>query len=193
MPKAKPIRCAIYTRVSHNGRDQDPRNQLIPLREYARGRGWKIAAEFEDRASAADDKYRTGWAQLRRAAERHAFDVVLVWKLDRAFRSTLMAEVQLRQLRSLGIDFVCSTQPIDTTNSMGRFVLRILGAAAEMERELISERTRAGLERAAAEGRKPGRPPGAKDGRKRHRRTAAELRAEREDRGRSFAVMELPA
>lgn len=172
------MRAAVYARVSHRG-DQDPANQLEPLRAYCAAHGWEIAGEYVDRAPAAQMPKRLEWYRLRQDAARHRFEVVLVWKLDRAFRSTLQAETELRRFDGLGVSFVCATQPIDTSSRMGRMLFTILAALAQMERELISERTKAGLERAAAQGKKPGRPAGRRDRRKRHRRSKAEIRAER--------------
>jgi DNA invertase Pin-like site-specific DNA recombinase len=171
-------RVAIYARVSHTAGDQEPENQLAPLRQFAAGRAWQIVGEYVDRAPAGQLPKRTAWHRLRRDAARRCFDVVLVWKLDRAFRSVLYAELELRRFDRYGVAFVCATQPIDTSSSLGHVIFVLLAAFAQMERELISERTRAGLERAKAQGRLFGRPPGRKDRRKRHRRTKAEVRAE---------------
>jgi DNA invertase Pin-like site-specific DNA recombinase len=171
-------RVAIYARVSHVG-DQDPENQIAPLRAYALERGWQIVGVYTDRAPAGHPTMRTAWAQLRQQALKRRFDIVLVWKLDRAFRSSLEAEVALRRFDRQGIAFVCATQPIDTSSKIGRLVFSLLAALAQMERESISERTIAGLARARAAGRVPGRPVGKRDRRKRHRRTKAEVLAER--------------
>jgi|SRR5579864_2270357 len=163
------IRASIYARVSHAG-DQNPEQQLDALRAYVAARGWQLADEITDRASAADLLNRTGWRRLLGRCRRREIDTVVVWKLDRAFRSPLAALSTLERLQAWGIDFVCVTQPIDTGSSMGRFVFTMLAAVAEMERSLISERTRAGLERARKEGVKLGRPLGRTDTRKRRPR-----------------------
>lgn len=171
-------RAALYARVSHTAGDQEPENQLVPLRAFAAARDWKIAAEYVDRAPAGQMPRRLEWYRLRRDARRGRFDVVLVWKLDRAFRSVLAAETDLRDFNAHGVAFICTTQPIDTSSTTGRLLFTILAALAQMERELISERTRAGLERARAAGATFGRPPGRKDRRKRSRRTKAEIRSD---------------
>lgn len=167
-------RVALYARVSHSD-DQDPELQLAALRTFAadrgssRGQDWEVVGEYVDRCSAVDLRSRIAWRELMGRARRREVDVILVWKLDRAFRSTLHALAALRHLEAWGVGFVCTTQPIDTTNALGRYVLTGLAAAAEFERELISERTRAGLERAKARGVKLGRPAGAQDRRKRRK------------------------
>lgn len=180
-------RAALYARVSHAGGDQNPETQLGPLRAYAAGRDWQVVGEYVDLAPAMGARGERGrllglpeWRRLWADCRARKVDVVVVWKLDRAFRSSRHALNGLAALRERGIDFVCTTQPIDTSTPQGRFVYAILAAAAEMERELISERTRAGHERARAQGIQIGRPKGAKDRRKRaRRRSKAELAAAR--------------
>ncbi len=91
---------------------------------------------------------------------RHG-DTLVVWKLDRLARSTGQLIETVRDLEARGIGFRCLTQSeIDTTTAGGRLVFTIFGAIAEFEREVIRERTRAGLDAARARGRTGGRPPG---------------------------------
>ena len=86
-------------------------------------------------------------------------DRVLVWKLDRAFRSTLHALATLRDLEHAGVGFASLTQPeLDTTSPTGRLVFTILAAVAEMERELIRDRVKEGMRHAARHGTRIGRP-----------------------------------
>lgn len=80
-------RVAIYARVSTRDKDQDPEVQLVPLREYAQAHGWETV-EFVDVAPAGDLRRRTAWRRLLADAARRRWDAVLVWKLDRAFRSS---------------------------------------------------------------------------------------------------------
>jgi DNA invertase Pin-like site-specific DNA recombinase len=181
-------RAALYARVSHVGGDQNPENQLAALRAFAAARDWQVVGEYVDLAPAMGARGPGGrllglpeWRRLWAACRARQVDVIVVWKLDRAFRSSRQALNGLAAMRDLGLDFVCSTQPIDTSTAQGRFVYAILAAAAEMERELISERTRAGHDRARAEGIRIGRPPGAKDRRRRRRRSRAEIAAARFD------------
>jgi DNA invertase Pin-like site-specific DNA recombinase len=182
-------RVALYARVSHAGGDQNPENQLAALRAFAAGREWEIAGEYVDLAPAIGARDPRGgfvglpaWRRLWADCRRGKVDVIAVWKLDRAFRSSRHALNGLATMHARGIEFVCTTQPIDTSTPQGRFVYAILAAAAEMERELISERTRAGQARARGEGKLIGRPPGSKDRRRRaRRRSKAEIAASRFD------------
>lgn len=86
-------------------------------------------------------------------------DTLVVWKLDRLGRSMRHLVVLVEELRERGINFRSLTDSIDTSTPMGRFFFHVMGALAEMERELIVERTRAGLAAARAEGRIGGRRP----------------------------------
>lgn len=86
-------------------------------------------------------------------------DTVVVWRLDRFGRSLKDLVTRIDELRGRGVGFRSLTEGIDTTTSTGRLVLHVFGALAEFERELIRERTVAGLESARARGRKGGRPP----------------------------------
>lgn len=86
-------------------------------------------------------------------------DTLVVWKLDRLGRSMRHLVVLVEELRQRAVNFRSLTDSIDTSTSMGRFFFHIMGALAEMERELIVERTRAGLAAARAQGRIGGRRP----------------------------------
>ena len=153
-------RLAVYARVSTRDKDQDPAVQLAPLREYAAARGWH-AAEYVDHASAADMSGRTAWARLVEDARRHRVDLVMVWKLDRAFRSTLHCLRTLERWEHEGVGFACLTQPIDTTSPTGRLLLTVLAAVAEFERGLIAERVKEGMANARRKGVRIGRPRAA--------------------------------
>jgi DNA invertase Pin-like site-specific DNA recombinase len=154
-----PLRVALYARVSTRDKDQDPELQLEAMREYVRARGWE-AVEYVDTASAGDLTHRKAWTQLLTDVARRRVDLVLVWKLDRAFRSTLHALATLRDFEHAGVGFSALTQPeLDTTSAAGRLVFTILAAVAEMERELIADRVREGMRHAARQGKMIGRPP----------------------------------
>ena len=116
-PESSMPRCvALYARVSTRDKDQDPELQLGPLREYVAARGWK-ATEYVDRAPAGDLAHRTSWRRLLADAASRRIDLVLVWKLDRAFRSTLDALSTLQDLEHRGVGFASITQPeLDTTS-----------------------------------------------------------------------------
>lgn len=155
----RPLRIALYARVSTRDKEQDPALQLEAMREYVRARGWE-AAEYVDTAAAGDLAHRTAWARLLADVGRRRVDRVMVWKLDRAFRSTLHALATLRDFEHAGVGFSALTQPeLDTTSATGRLVFTILAAVAEMERELIADRVREGMRHAARQGVRIGRPP----------------------------------
>ncbi|MHB8325343.1 MAG: recombinase family protein [Candidatus Dormibacteria bacterium] len=154
------MKAALYVRVSTTDKGQDPEVQLDPMRELAAARGWEVA-EYVDHASAADLRGRVEWRRLLEDARQGRIDLVLVWKLDRFARSALDALTWLQKLDSAGVGLKILTQDIDTTTSAGRLVFTVLAAVAEMERELIRERVKAGMDRAKAQGRRLGRPPRA--------------------------------
>jgi len=91
-------------------------------------------------------------------AKRQAFAGVLVWRFDRFARSTRHLLTAMEEFQKLGLQFVSFTESIDTTTAVGQMVFTILAAVAQMERALIQDRVRAGVDRARREGRKLGRP-----------------------------------
>jgi DNA invertase Pin-like site-specific DNA recombinase len=91
-------------------------------------------------------------------ARRGRFDVVLVWACDRIARSTRHFLEVLDELNRFGIEFISFREQIDTGGPLGRAIVVIIGAIAELERNLIVERVRAGMRRARLEGRHIGRP-----------------------------------
>ena len=149
-------RAAIYTRVSTA--DQHPETQLYDLREMARQRGFEIVREYSDTISGAKSK-RPGLDQLMADARRRKFDVVLVAAFDRVARSVRHFLEVLDELNHLGIEFVSFRENVDTGGPLGRAIVVIVGAIAELERNLIVERVKAGMRRAKLEGRRIGRAP----------------------------------
>lgn len=111
---------------------------------------------FEDKMSGKTSD-RPGLKKVLRTLGKG--DTLVVWKLDRLGRSMRHLIVLVEELRDRGINFRSLTDSIDTSTPMGRFFFHVMGALAEMERELIVERTRAGLAAARAEGRVGGRRP----------------------------------
>ena len=148
-------RAALYMRVSTV--DQHPETQLLDLRQLAAQRGFEIVAEYTDRISGVKAR-RPGLDQMMREARRGRFDVLLVWACDRIARSTRHFLEVLDELNRLNIEFVSFREQIDTGGPLGRAIVVIIGAIAELERNLIVERVRAGMRRARLEGRSIGRP-----------------------------------
>jgi DNA invertase Pin-like site-specific DNA recombinase len=149
-------RAALYLRVSTL--DQHPETQLHDLRQMATQRGYQIVAEFTDRISGTKAK-RPGLDQLMTGARRGQFDVVLVWASDRIARSVRHFLDVLDELNRINVEFVSFREQIDTGGPLGRALVVIIGAIAELERNLIIERVRAGMRRARLEGRHIGRNP----------------------------------
>jgi DNA invertase Pin-like site-specific DNA recombinase len=149
-------RAALYMRVSTL--DQHPETQLYDLRQMAQQRGYQIVEEYTDRISGAKAR-RPALDAMMRDARRGRFDVVLVWASDRIARSVKHFLDVLDELNRLNIEFISFREQIDTGGPLGRAVVVIIGAIAELERNLIVERVRAGMRRAKLEGRHIGRKP----------------------------------
>jgi DNA invertase Pin-like site-specific DNA recombinase len=149
-------RAALYMRVSTV--DQHPETQLYDLRQMAAQRGYEVVAEFTDKISGTKAK-RPGLDQMMADARRGRFDVVLVWACDRIARSTRHFLDVLDDLNRIGVEFVSFREQIDTGGPLGRAIVIIIGAIAELERNLIIEWVRAGMRRARLEGQHIGRNP----------------------------------
>src|ERR1035441_3046446 len=147
-------RAALYMRVSTL--DQHPETQLYDLHEMAKQRGYLIVEEYTDLISGAKAR-RPGLDAMMRDARRGQFDVVLVWASDRIARSTKHFLEVLDELNRINIEFISFREQIDTSGPLGRAIMVIVGAVAELERSLIVERVRAGMRRARLEGRHIGR------------------------------------
>ena len=124
---------------------------------YANERGWVVYRQYVDKASGADSN-RPELMQMLRDAQAHRFSLVLTTRIDRIARSSLDLKQIIVELEGRGIKFECTDQPFSTNTPTGKLLFGILGEIAEFERSLIIERTRAGLERAKAQGKKLGRP-----------------------------------
>lgn len=150
------MKAALYARVSTSDKHQNPEVQLDKLRAYCDEMGWGVI-EYVDYASAQDFIKRKSWSQMMKDAAGKKFDLVLVWKLDRAFRSIIHATNTLSMLRGYNVGFRSYQEPaIDTTNSMGELMFNIMAAFAQFERDIIADRVRAGMDRAKAKGTRSG-------------------------------------
>ena len=124
-------RAVLYMRVS--GLDQHPETQLHDLRQMAAQRGYEIVQEYTDRISGAKAR-RPGLDELMRDARRGRFDVVLVWASDRIARSVKHFLEVLDELNRFNVEFVSFREQIDTGGPLGRAIVVIIGAIAELER-----------------------------------------------------------
>jgi DNA invertase Pin-like site-specific DNA recombinase len=147
-------RAVLYMRVSTL--DQHPETQMYDLRQMAEQRGYRIVEEYTDIISGTKAR-RPGLDAMMRNGRRGQFDVVLVWASDRIARSVKHFLDVLDELNRLNIEFISFREQIDTGGPLGRAVVIIIGAIAELERSLIVERVRAGMRRARLEGRHIGR------------------------------------
>jgi DNA invertase Pin-like site-specific DNA recombinase len=152
-------RTAIYARVSTRERGQDTQNQLHQLRGFAAKQGWLIVSEFVDYESGSTDD-REQFQAMFQAASRRQFDVLLFWSLDRFSREGVFETLtHPNRLTGYGVHYRSFTEQwFDSCGIFRDAVISIMATLAKQERVRISERTRAGLERARREGKTLGRP-----------------------------------
>jgi putative DNA-invertase from lambdoid prophage Rac len=149
------FRAGLYARVSTNDQQTLPM-QIHAMREYAVRRGWTVALQVREVGCGAAK--REAREKLLEAARRREIDVVLVWRLDRWGRSVTDLLAILQELEHLGVGFVSLTEALDLTTPAGRAMAGLLAIFAEFEREILRERTRAGLAQARLNGKRLGRP-----------------------------------
>jgi len=149
-------RVALYARVSTT--DQSTDSQLLDLRRYVSERGWNSFKEYVDEGISGTKDSRPSLNELMNDAKKRRFDVVLVWRFDRFARSTKHLILALEEFKNLGIDFVSYQENIDTSSPLGSAIFTIISAVAQLERDIIAERVKAGLRRAKENGKKLGRP-----------------------------------
>lgn len=152
------LRAAIYARVSTVNAGQNPAVQTRELEEYCQRRAWKIQDIYVDNGVSGKKDSRPQLNRMMQAAHERRFDVVVVWRFDRFARSVFHLLRALETFNSLGIQFVSLSEQVDTSTPTGKMVFTVLGAVAELERNLIVERVRAGLRHARSKGKRLGRP-----------------------------------
>src|SRR5215471_10481179 len=151
-------RAALYMRISTKGHHQTTETQAHALREYAAHRGLTIVAEYADEGISGAKGSRPSLDKLMRDARGRKFDLVIVARFDRFARSVSHLLRALEEFEHLGIDFVSLSESIDTSTPVGKMIFTVLGAVAELERNLIKERVHMGLHRARKQGKQLGRP-----------------------------------
>jgi len=151
-------RAALYMRVSTKGHGQTTETQAVALREYAAHRGFEIIEEYRDEGISGSKDSRPALDRLMKDARARKFDVVIVARFDRFARSVSHLLRALEEFSHLGIDFVSLSESIDTSTPMGKMIFTVLGAVAELERNLIKERVHMGVSRARKQGKRLGRP-----------------------------------
>lgn len=150
------LRVCIYTRVSTL--DQNTESQKIELIEYCKSRNWTVSKIIEEKKTGTNTN-RPGFQELIRISRSRKIDIILVFKLDRAFRSLKDSVTYLNEWVSLGVEFVSLKDGgLDMTTPTGKLLIHLLSSFAEFEASLIRERVRSGLENAKRKGTKLGRP-----------------------------------
>lgn len=152
-------RAALYLRVSTG--EQTTENQRMKLEEVARRAGWNVVDIYEDAgiSGAKGRDKRPELDRLLKDANRRRLDIVMAWSVDRLGRSLQDLVSLLSELHAVGVDLYLDQQGVDTTTPAGKAMFQMMGVFAEFEREIISERIKAGLARAKAQGKRLGQKP----------------------------------
>ena len=148
---------AIYTRVS--SLDQTVDNQLIELRDHCSKMGWEVVKEYADEglSGTLSREKRPALNALIKDAYRKRFDSVVCWDISRIGRSMKELVLFLSDMKGRDIGICSVRQGFDTSTSMGEIMFLVVGIPSSWAREMIRERTLAGLERAKSEGKTLGR------------------------------------
>lgn len=149
-------RAVLYYRVSKD--EQNCENQKSDLKRYCEFRGWGVAGEYQDDAISGLKVKRPALDAMMSEIRRGKFNILLVWSYDRLARNAAHLVMTLEELKNLKVDFASYRQQMDTTTPMGNMMFMVCAGMAQMERDMISERTRASLARLKSEGVKLGRP-----------------------------------
>ena len=155
-----PFRVALYARVSTNA--QHTENQLRRLHAVAALRGWSVVGEYVETISGAA-KARPIFDKMMADARRRKFDTIAAVDVSRLGRSLSGLAALFEEVRQIGVDLYLDREAMDTSTPAGRAMLGMASVFAAFERDLIIERTMAGLATARAKGVRFGRPP-ASDG-----------------------------
>jgi len=164
------MRASLYLRVSTN--DQSTDNQLPVLEAWAKQRSFEVVAVYSENESAWRNGHQVELKRLLEDARKYKFEIVLVWALDRLSREGSAAILNLiNSLKSYGVKVLSYQESwTEAPGEIGEILYAIAGWVARMESQRRSERTKAGLARVKAQGKRLGRPQGSKDKRKRKRR-----------------------
>jgi DNA invertase Pin-like site-specific DNA recombinase len=155
MQKAR--RAGLYVRVSTDSQQTDM--QESELRRYAQARGWVVQKIYADRGISGAKNSRPALDEMWADCRKRRIDLCIVWSLDRLSRSLKELIGALEKFRQLGVDFACLKQDLDTSTSGGRLLFHVIASVCEFERDLIRERTVAGMAEARRKGKHIGRPP----------------------------------
>ena len=167
------MKAALYLRVSTT--EQDTANQLPALEGYANRRGYQVVETYSESGSAWKNGHQAELARLIQDAQHARFEVVLVWALDRLSREGSLAILKLiDRLKQYGVRVISYQESwTEAPGELADILYAIAGWVARMESQRLSERTKAGMRRAIADGKPVGKR--GPDKRKRRRRTRREL------------------
>ena len=149
------MRVAIYARVSTD--DQTNQTQINELKRYCEMKGWSDLTTFQDEGVSGTKTSRPEFDKMIEAAQNKEFDVIAVWRFDRASRSTRHLLELLDSFQKWGVDFVSLKEQIDTSSAAGKLMFTMISAFAQFERDVISDRTKAAMKRLKSEGKQIGR------------------------------------
>jgi site-specific DNA recombinase len=139
------------------------------MREYCAREGWTITGEYMDQGVSGMTSSRPAFDQMLTAMRSNKFNAILVTKLDRIGRSLKHIISLFEEFNKRGVQFIATTQNIDTTTAGGKLQMQLLAAFAEFERNIISERTRESLKGNKRVGKRgPDRKPRKRGPRKKH-------------------------
>lgn len=157
IPTEEPLKVGLYLRVSTE--EQTIETQILDLKAYCDRQGWQIVGMWSDVLSGSKKK-RPGIDKMIDEAPFLEVDAIVTVKLDRLGRSLINVIDLVQTLSKLGIAVICTSQGIDTrqSNPAGRMMLGIMAVFAEFERDMIRERTCAGMRLAKSRGKKLGTP-----------------------------------
>lgn len=146
------MKVAIYCRVSTEEQDND--KQEFICREFCTRNGYEVIEVYKDIISGTKSQRPAFNKLLEDIRGLRSFDCIMVTRLDRMGRSLSHLLSLFEEFNKRGLHFISVTQNIDSVSSTGKLQLQILGAFAEFERNLISERTKEGLKRASGVGKR---------------------------------------
>ena len=149
---------ALYCRVSTSTKDQTTENQLRELTDYCDRMGYEVVKVYEDEVSGAKSREkRPAYNQMCKDAFLKKFDTIIGWDVSRFGRSMKEFVSFLADMDEKGIGVIAVKNGLDTSSSSGRMMIKLIGVLEEWNREMLIERTRAGLARTVANGTKLGR------------------------------------
>jgi DNA invertase Pin-like site-specific DNA recombinase len=169
--KGQTMRVAIYARVSTL--DQHSGMQSEDLQEFCKRREFELVDSYIDEGVSGSKDSRPELNRLMADARKRRFDAVVVWKLDRFGRSLKHLVNAIAELEAVGVAFISYKESLDLSTPAGKLMFHVIAAMAQFERDLIRERTKAGVAFARSKGKRIGRPRLAVQSTEVHRLLAA--------------------